>query len=372
MPLNTNLSIFLCGDVMTGRGIDQILSYPGNPSIYESYVHDARVYVELAETRNGPISYPVDFAYIWGDALDALKFMAPDVRIVNLETSITASDDYWIGKGINYRMNPQNIPCLTAVGINVAVLANNHVLDWGYTGLEETLQTLKKAEIRSAGAGCNSAKAESPAVIEISGKGRVLVFGFGLGSSGIPDNWAAAPNKPGVNLLPELSDKTILSIREKINEIKCSGDVVVASIHWGSNWGYWIPMYEQRFAHHLIDKAGVDVIHGHSSHHPLGIDVYQGKLIIYGCGDFINDYEGITQYEQYRGDHSLMYFLELNSTSGQLTSLKMKPMRMKNFRVNNASAEEARWLVEILNREGKKFGTWVEMKKDRTLILKWA
>lgn len=371
MLLNIVLSIFLCGDVMTGRGIDQILPYPGNPSLYESYVRDARDYVRLAEQINGPISRPVDFAYIWGDALGILKEIKPDVRIVNLETSITTSDDYWVGKGINYRMNPRNIPCLTAAGINVAVLANNHVLDWGYSGLEDTLQVLKKAGIRSAGAGCNLAEAATPAVVEISGKGLVLVFGFGSETSGIPDSWAAAPKKPGVNLLHDFSDETVLSIQERINKVKRPGDVVVASIHWGTNWGYGIPLDRQKFAHSLIDRAGVDVIHGHSSHHPQGIEVYRGKPIIYGCGDFINDYEGIGGYEQYRGDLSLMYFLELNPATVQLTSLKMKPMRMKNLRVNNASAMEARWLMDMLNREGKKFGTRVEMKDDGTLVLKW-
>jgi len=76
---------------------------------------------------------------------------------------------------------------------------------------------------------------------------------------------------------------------------------VVASIHWGDNWGYEI-------AHNLIDHAGVDIIHGHSSHHAKGIEVWHGKPVIYGCGDFINDYEGIGGNEKYRSDLSLMYF----------------------------------------------------------------
>lgn len=372
MFLNPVLSIFLCGDVMTGRGIDQILPYPSSPSIYESYVHDARVYLELAEERNGLVPHPVDFDYIWGDALEVFKNMAPDIRIVNLETSVTESDDYWKGKSINYRMNPRNISCLTIAGINIAVLSNNHILDWGYSGLNETLQTLKKAGIKYVGAGCNPAEAETPAAVEITGKGRVLVFGFGTESSGIPDSWAAAPNKPGVNFLPDLSDETALSIGEKINREKRPGDVVIASIHWGENWGYRIPVDRRKFAHNLIDRSRVDVIHGHSSHHPLGIEVYQGKLIIYGCGDFINDYEGIGGHERYRGDLSLMYFIEMDSASGQLASLKMKSMRMMKFRINNASAEEATWLMDMLNREGKKFGTSVEIKKDRTLSLEWS
>ena len=123
------ITLFLCGDVMTGRGIGQIMPNPSHPRIYEAYVKDAGGYVELAERENGPIPRSVDPAYIWGDALDELERVAPDVRIINLETSITTSEAYWKGKGINYRMHPENRPCLTAAKIDCCTLANNHVLD---------------------------------------------------------------------------------------------------------------------------------------------------------------------------------------------------------------------------------------------------
>jgi Putative enzyme of poly-gamma-glutamate biosynthesis (capsule formation) len=76
--------------------------------------------------------------------------------------------------------------------------------------------------------------------------------------------------------------------------VKQQGDIVVASIHWGGNWDYKVPREQREFAHKLIDEAGVDVIHGHSSHHIKGIEVYRGKLIMYGCSDLLNDYEGIS------------------------------------------------------------------------------
>ena len=66
------LTIFLCGDVMLGRGVDQILPYPGDPSLRERQVRDARIYVELAESRNGAIARPVDWAWPWGDAVELL------------------------------------------------------------------------------------------------------------------------------------------------------------------------------------------------------------------------------------------------------------------------------------------------------------
>jgi poly-gamma-glutamate capsule biosynthesis protein CapA/YwtB (metallophosphatase superfamily) len=143
-----SITIFMCGDVMAGRGIDQVLPHPGDPTIYESYMKSARGYVKIAEEVNGPIDYPVNFSYIWGDALKELDRFAPDVSIINFETSVTKSNEYWKGKGINYRMHPDNIPILTAAKIEVCSLANNHVLDWGYSGLLETLESLDKANIK--------------------------------------------------------------------------------------------------------------------------------------------------------------------------------------------------------------------------------
>ena len=98
---------------------------------------------------------------------------------------------------------------------------------------------------------------------------------------------------------------------------KGPGDVVVVSIHWGSNWGYAVGPDQVRFAHRLID-GGVDLIHGHSSHHPGPVEVFGGKLVLYGCGDCINDYEGITGHERYRGDLRLLYFASLHPGTGTL------------------------------------------------------
>lgn len=364
------ITLFLAGDVMTGRGIDQVLPHPGDPLIHEPYMRSAIGYVELAERASGPIQKPVSFSYIWGDALEELERAQPDVRLINLETSITASDAYWEGKGIHYRMHPENIPALTAAQIDVCSLANNHVLDWGVAGLTETLQTLKKANIHTAGAGQDLQAAGTPAVIEVEGKGRVLVFSYGLETSGIPLSWAASENRPGVNLLENLSDQTVRHIQADVEAVKQAGDIVVVSIHWGGNWGYEVPREQRRFAHKLIDEAGVDVIHGHSSHHVKGIEVYQGKPILYGLGDFLNDYEGISGYEQYRPDLALMYFLSLEPSTGRLVHLHMTPMQIKHFKANRASKVDALWLRDILDRQGEDFGARVEMDHDGTLTLR--
>lgn len=365
------IKIFMCGDVMTGRGIDQVLPHPADPVIHESYLKNAGDYVRLAEELHGPIEQPVGFAYIWGDALEELDRSSPHVRLINLETSITGSNDYWKGKGINYRMNPQNIGALTVAGIDACSMANNHVLDWGRSGLVETLQSLRKVNIKTAGAGKDMMEAEAPAVIPVTDKSRVLVFAFGLTDSGVPLEWAAGENRAGVNLLPDLSVQSVQEVRRKILQLKQPGDIVLASIHWGGNWGYSVLPERIRFAHQLIDEGGVDIIHGHSSHHVKAIEVYRGRLILYGCGDFINDYEGIGGYEKFRADLSVMYFVTVNSSDGKLVSLQMTPTRLKRFRVNRASSAESMWLMNTLNKEGAAFGTRTRSIGDNRLALHW-
>ena len=356
---------------MTGRGIDQVLAHPGNPLLHEPFVNDARQYVELAEQANGPISKPISHFYVWGDALDEWARLKPDVRIVNLETSITTSNDYWREKDVHYRMHPQNVGCLTTAGIDCCSLANNHILDWGYRGLAETLETLRTSGVKSAGAGADLQEAEVPAVLEVPGKGRLILFSFGSETSGIPRSWAARSDRAGVNLLDDLSAADVQRIHLAARSVKRDNDVVVASIHWGPNWGYHIPRGQRHFAHALIDGAGVDLIYGHSSHHVKGIEVYHGRLILYGCGDFLDDYEGIAGCEAFRDDLGLIYFATMDTSTGKLVQLQMTPTQIHRLSVRRAVAADILWLRDILNREGETLGTRVELAADNTLLLRW-
>ena len=360
-----SITLFLCGDVMTGRGIDQVLPHPSEPTLHEDHVHSALEYVELAEQRNGPISKPVAVSYIWGDAAGELERVKPDVRIVNLETSITTSEDYE-PKGINYRMHPDNTPCLVAAKIDCCVLANNHVLDWGYAGLAETLTTLHGASMRTAGAGENLAEALEPAIIGLP-NARVLVFAYGMSNSGVPCEWAATHTKPGIALLSDFSETQLGKIAESVHAMKRPGDIAVLSIHWGPNWGYGIPTRQRAFAHRVIDAAGIDIVHGHSSHHPKPLEVYNDKPILYGCGDFLNDYEGISGYEEFHSHLVLMYFVTLDST-GKLLRLEMTPLEMKRFRLQRVEHEDAVWLRDTLNRKGRRIGTELMLLTNDQLV----
>lgn len=364
------VTLWLTGDVMTGRGIDQILPHPGDPRILESYMVSAADYVRLAERVTGPIPYPVDAAYVWGDALTWIDRQSPTLRLINLETAVTTSGDAE-PKGIHYRMHPDNLPVLSAAGVDACVLANNHVLDWGRSGLRETLAVLGQAGHATVGAGLDRCQARRPARFEIPG-GRLRLLAFGLPSSGVPRDWAAGDTWPGINVLSDLSRGAASIIAADAARGREPGELALVSLHWGGNWGYAIPDEHRDFAHRLIDEAGVDLVWGHSSHHALGIEVYRGRLILYGCGDLINDYEGITGHGEFRDDLALLYFPRLQRADGRLERLVMVPLQCRHFRLQRASREDARWLCRRLSREGRRLGTRLWLDDEDLLHLAWA
>jgi poly-gamma-glutamate synthesis protein (capsule biosynthesis protein) len=161
----------------------------------------------------------------------------------------------------------------------------------------------------------------------------VLIFSLGMASSGIPARWAATEDRLGLQLGLHASEQQI------------------------------------RFAHRLID-GGVDVVHGHSSHHPRQVEVYRDKLILYGCGDLINDYEGVAGYEEYRDDPRLLYLVSVDPDTGKLAGLRMAHLQARRLRLCHASSNDAAWLCEVLDRVSRGFGSRVGLDPDGTLTLR--
>ncbi len=123
-----------------------------------------------------------------------------------------------------------------------------------------------------------------------------------------------------------------------------------------------------------VNTYAIFAEHNRSSLGPLGragfikaIEVHKGKPILYGCGDFLNDYEGIGGYEEYGNDLALMYLATVDCVSGVLASLQMTPMRRRRFRLQRASDQETEWLHATMERQCTKRGTHVELEPDGLL-----
>ncbi|WP_159925832.1 MULTISPECIES: CapA family protein [Nocardia] len=354
-------TVLLGGDVMLGRGVDQILPHPGDPRLRERYVHDARTYVELAERAYGAFAHPVDFRQLWGDVLPILAQIDPEVRLLNLETSITADGAFAAAKGIHYRMHPDNMPALTVIAPVVCALANNHVLDFGIAGMADTLEALDNAGIGRAGAGADLQAARTPAIVELGDGRRAVIVSVAAGSSGVPAVWSARRHRPGVWRVGY--SPGVAAAEEVANEVsayKRDDDIGIVSVHWGPNWGYAVARTETQFAHRLID-AGIDVVHGHSAHHPRPIEIYRGKPVLYGCGDVIDDYEGIRGHERYHADLHPLYLVSIDRGS---TEVRLIPLRVRHMRLEWAPRSESRWLCEKIADISRGFGTRVVPRAD--------
>ena len=355
---------------MLGRGVDQILSHPGNPELREPVVRDARRYVELAERTNGPIPRPVDWGWPWGDALQILDELAPDVRLLNLETTITTDGEFAQLKAIHYRMHPGNVPALSVFRPDVCALANNHMLDFGHRGSAETCEVLAAAGIKGIGAGANIDAAQRLAVITLSGDRKIIIGSVATQSSGVPGSWAADRDRPGVWLIRDPSHRAAADdVAAHVLAHKRAGDIAIVSVHWGSNWGYGVGLSEIQFAHRLID-AGVDVVHGHSSHHPRPIEIYGGKPILYGCGDVIDDYEGIGGHESFRPELRLLYLISFDPERDELVSLQMLPLRVRQMRLERVSNADAEWLRTTAEHTGRRFHLEVAVVSDGLLTVR--
>jgi poly-gamma-glutamate synthesis protein (capsule biosynthesis protein) len=370
-PPSPTVTLVLAGDVMTGRGIDQVLRTPGDPVLYEPWVRDARDYVQLAEGVNGPIGRGLGEEAIWGTALAHLCRLRPDLFVVNLETAVTTLGEPWPHKGIHYRMHPANVGCLTAAGVGACMLANNHVLDWGRAGLQETLRTLHGARLQTAGAGIDADAAWTPARWALAGDVGLSVLACATASSGVPPDWGATARRAGVALLPDLSPTSAQRVADALAAGSDGLVRRVVSIHWGENWVARVPAAHRRFARHLIDLGAADVVYGHSSHHPLPLEVYRDRLIVYGCGDLINDYEGITPSHPWRSDLGCLYAVTLEAASGRLAGVEIVPMQLARFRLGDAEAAARQWLLRQFNDGGVPLGARV-VAADGRWALQWG
>ena len=200
-----------------------------------------------------------------------------DVFIGNLETALTTSDELLVEKKYRFRNPPGPVAAaLARAGMDVANLANNHSLDYGYSGLDETRRALAVEGIRSIGAGANLADARQAAIIDVRGT-RIAFLGY---SNTFPEEFWAEKDRPGTAFGHEHQ------IREDIAKLKSDGvDVVVVSFHWGREGTTELREYQPLLAHAAID-SGADIVIGHHPHVLQAVERYKHGVIFYSLGNF--------------------------------------------------------------------------------------
>lgn len=341
----------LLGDCMLGRLIDQLLP---------QHVHNPSEASQASHLRPPLTSDPYTHASPWGNALPLLH--SADLTLANLETAATTHDVPWPDKVFNYRMHPANVGVLNLAGIDYVSLANNHTLDFGVEGLRETVRTVRDAWIAYAGAGESREEAWRPAVLKMGGENGSPEYEVHVWSaSDHPSDWGSVP----LFHLVDYSSAT----RQRLKALIASSTLPnvtgprpfkVFSIHWGPNY-QWMPSKEIRsLAHFLIDECGIDLIHGHSSHHVQGVEKYGKGVIVYGCGDFVDDYAVV---KDFRNDLSALWRVTLGADLGEdglrLRRLEVHPNKIQKFQAHILEVDEAdhRWAVDKVKTLSKQMGT---------------
>lgn len=310
------LKLLLVGDVMLGRQVNEHL-------------------------RHQPPEYP------WGDTLPL--FQQADWRACNLECVIADHGSPWARspKLFHFQSDARNIAVLKAAKMDAVSLANNHTLDFNHRGMVEMLKLLDAAQISRSGAGLDGDEAMRVSISEVKG----TRIGF-LSFTDNEPTWEAGENHPGIFYVPvQTHDERTSRLLNKVRKVSSQVDVLIVSAHWGGNWGAHPPVQHTTLAHGLI-WAGADVIFGHSAHVCRGVEVFEGGLILYSTGDFIDDY-AVDPLE--RNDRSWAY--ELHVENNQITSLHLHPTMIRECQARHAEPQEARTMIKAMQELCSSFGS---------------
>jgi poly-gamma-glutamate capsule biosynthesis protein CapA/YwtB (metallophosphatase superfamily) len=298
------------------------------------------------------------YTYVWGDTIDI--FRNADLSLVNLECVISSIGSEWrkTPKLFHFRANPDALQVLKNAAIDYVALANNHTLDYGYDALEEMLHLLAENKISYSGAGRNLKEAMAASILN----GRDIRVGVTALTDNQPE-WEASTSSAGVNYIP-LSMKDIYSnrLKECISSARMSSDIIIVSSHVGPHFRENPSTEYVNFAHRILD-LGADVYWGHSNHMPQGIEIYNGKLILYDCGDFIDDY---AVDRHHRNDLSFLFLLNLER--GMISDIELIPTKIYDFHASTASSREADLVIKRMVDRCSILGTRCIVDKAKITI----
>ena len=371
------MQIFFSGDVMLGRLVNNVLA------------------------NN-------EFSYVWGDTIDIIK--GSDFSLINLECSISLRGKEWnkTFKVFHFRAHPDAINVLTSAAIDYVALANNHTLDYDVEALLDTVNLLSKNNISYSGAGKNIEEAMEPAFIKkklkLKSSKMNSTYNYDyeannnskntitIGVISLTDNepqWEAKWNSAGINYIPITLDskKYYYRLKNCIEKVRKQSDLVIVSSHVGPHFREKPSEKYVNFAHTILE-FGADIYWGHSNHMPQGIELYKhndnNKIILYDCGDFIDDYAIDSNY---RNDLSFIFLLHFlmdknyklsnnNSNNGNIllqnSMIELIPTKISNFMVNTIPVDDndADLIIKRMAKRCSFLGTkyFIDEKKKRIKI----
>lgn len=310
--MGDSITIGLTGDVMIGRGADEVIDKKG-------------------------------YRYPWGNTI--ALFESADINIINLETTLTRSKNAAI-KVFNFRAGPDKVRVLKESRISIVNIANNHILDFSEEGLSETIRVLDESGIKHAGAGRNMREASEIAIVEKNNL-KVGVLGF---TDNEPE-WKAEQDRAGTNYINVSNPDDRERLLQDIRQSRARVDLLIVSIHWGFNQVEEPPGEFVDLAREMAD-AGADLIHGHSAHNFQGIGLFNNRPVLFSAGDFVDDYI-VDPY--FRND--LSFFFMARADRDGIIELRLIPVKIAHCQVNLAMGKDYEECIKRIQRLSGKMGT---------------
>ncbi len=246
------------------------------------------------------------------------EYRQVDIAMVNLENPLTRSTLTLPGKQFNFKADPSAVKTLTAGGVDIVTLANNHTMDFQGEGLLETIKTLKAEGIEYVGAGKDLTEARRPQIIDVKGQ-RIAYFAYW------GEEYGATKDQPGVNNIYEER------IAEDIRAVRDQVDWVVVNYHWGQELAEVPADWQVKLAHFTVDQ-GADVVVGHHPHVLQGAEIYKGRAIAYSLGNFIFGGNSRTDYD------TALLKVALNEKQMKVEFL---PVEVKNYQPKIVEGDRA-------------------------------
>lgn len=280
-----------------------------------------------------------------------------DVTIANVESPLSDNDSEPIAdKDVYILGRPSAIEGIVNSGIDIASLANNHIMDYTGPALQDTLNALDGAGILHAGAGMNEAEADK--IVEMTVNGASIAF-FSW-TDIVPDNFVAYDDQPGVASARLNMDDAC----KRVREAKETHDVVIVAMHWGIEYQDYIDDYTQRTPAHKLVDAGADVIVGNHPHVLEGVEFYNGSLIAYAHGNCV-----FRQAFEYGNTHE-SYVLDFDITENGIQNVVATPLYLDDtYGIPSvATGEQAQTTLSRLVEISDGMNTAFELRDDKAYI----
>ena len=259
-----------------------------------------------------------------------------DLLVINFENAATTSESAVKGD-VPLKCSPDYVPLAKGNNNTIATLANNHVCDYGFDGMRDTIKHLNDAGISTIGAGENENDAHKAITTDIKGR-NVTIINYMDSNNFAEYSYDALPYANGSS--PGYSAYNSADAKKQIEDARGNGsDLIVVCLHFGNEYSLSPNEDQQKIAHELIDY-GADVVIGTHPHVAQGIEMYNGKPICYSLGNFMFDLSRPSTLSDY------MVQIDVVNDTGVLT---VYPVNLIGYLPYFMSAEDGKTFLNGLS-----------------------